>query len=198
MVRSVFFALIAGLLPAFAGAEPVQTRQLAVGADYCAILRAFTDAPDTRCIGVAPDLGATRSTRAPGGFSPEAAPISAPGSPPGYFIRFGFNSVALTPEYRAHLDRLSEVFSSQTMQGVCIKLVGHTDVLGEPSYNMRLSMARARIVADYLRQATPVSGERLLSAGRGEAAPLPGVPGGHPLNRRVEILAKAKGDQGCK
>lgn len=196
------------LLPAFAAVllafNPLQavgedvpvTRQLDVGADYCAILRAFTDKADPRCPYV--EAGRARAVQpTAGSFSKDAAPVEAPGSPPGYFIRFAFNSIALTPEYRAHLDRLAEVFTTQAMEGVCIKLVGHTDVVGQPEYNERLSRARAKVVEVYLSGLGVVSSDRLLSAGAGESRPLPGLPGEHPLNRRVEILAKARTDKGC-
>lgn len=187
--------LICGAIPALAGSLPV-ARELPVGADYCAILRAFTDKADPRCPTV--DAGNARSVNpTAGSFSKDAAPVSAPGSPPGYFIRFAFNSVSLTPEYSAHLQRLAEVFSSQAMAGVCVKLVGHTDVVGEATYNQRLSQARAKVVEIYLGELGVIPPGQLLSAGAGESSPLPGLPGEHPLNRRVEILAKPRTDKGC-
>lgn len=178
-----------------AGSLPA-ARELPVGADYCAILRAFTSARDPRCPGV--EAGARRAVDLTAGqeYSRAAAPITA-GGPPGYFIRFAFNSVDLTPEYRAHLDRLAEVFRSQAMEGVCVRLVGHTDTVGSTEYNLRLSRARARMVEAHLRARKVLPDDQLSSAGLGESAPLPGIPGPHPLNRRVEILAKARTGERC-
>lgn len=172
--------------------------ELPIGADYCAILKAFTDRSDPKC----PQLAETRTrstgSAATNGFPKEAAPLSASGADKGYFIRFAFNSVKLTPEYKAHLDRLSAVFNSAAMEGVCIKLVGHTDIIGPPEYNKRLSGARARMVETYLVNAASLNTKRINSDGMGESYPLVNIPGGHPLNRRVEILAKAQTDRGCR
>lgn len=199
-MRYIFLLLwlaLAGPIAAPAQAAPGTQRELSVGADFCAILRAFTQAGDPRC--PAPENGAPRSAGPPAGqvFSRAAAPVETQGSPPGYFIRFAFNSIDLTPEYRAHLDRLSQVFRSQAMAGVCIKLVGHTDVVGDEGYNRRLSLARARVVAAHLRRLKALPEGRLSADGLGEARPIPGMPGTHPLNRRVEILARSASEAGC-
>ena len=83
------------------------------------------------------------------------------------------------------------------MEGVCIKLMGHTDVLGAPEYNRRLSLARAGIVQAYLVGQSAIESGRVVSDGAGETNPLLNLPGGHPLNRRVEILARAQTNTGC-
>lgn len=175
-----------------------QVSQLPLSADYCAILRAFTDHSDSRCP-AAPEMGTTRSTgtAATDQFSKGAASLKTAGGEKGYFIRFAFNSVELNTEYRTHLDRLSAVFQSSAMEGVCIKLVGHTDIVGDPKYNDRLSLARAKMVESYLVGRAAIPKSRIVSSGIGEAKPLLNVPGGHPLNRRVEILAKAQTAGGC-
>jgi outer membrane protein OmpA-like peptidoglycan-associated protein len=194
-VRAPFyaFALLWG-----AGSVVAETQQLPLSADYCAILRAFTDKSDPRCLQNS-DLGLTRSTgsAATNPFPKEAASLKTAGNEKGYFIRFAFNSVELNEEYRTHLDRLSAVFQSPAMEGVCIKLLGHTDVSGGPQYNIRLSLARAKMVESYLVGLATLSTDRIVSSGMGEENPLVNIPGGHPLNRRVEILAKAQTEGGC-
>ncbi len=181
-----------------AASAMAQVSQLPLSADYCAILRAFTDQSDPRCP-VPQELGLTRSTgsAATDSFPKEAASLKTAGGESGYFIRFAFNSVELNTEYRTHLDRLSAVFQSAAMEGVCIKLLGHTDIIGDPKYNDRLSFARAKMVEAYLVGNAAVSKDRIVSSGVGEAKPLLNIPGGHPLNRRVEILAKAQTAGGC-
>jgi outer membrane protein OmpA-like peptidoglycan-associated protein len=183
------------LLPTFANS---QTRELPIGADYCAILRAFTNANDPKCPNDAA-AGMTRSTGAAAttGFDKAAASLSSSGEENGYYIRFAFNSVQLTQEYKTHLDRLSSVFRSAAMDGVCIKLMGHTDITGAPEYNKRLSFARAKMVEVYLVSSSAIDAGRIVSDGLGEGRPLQNIPGGHPLNRRVEILARAKTGSLC-
>lgn len=173
-------------------------RELPIGADYCAILRAFTNNLDPACP-ILTDRTLTRSTgsAATDQFPKAAAPLASAEGEKGYYIRFAFNSVELTAEYRDHLDRLSSVFRSAAMEGVCIKLMGHTDVLGAPDYNRRLSLARARIVQAYLVGQSAIVPSRIISDGAGETNPLLNLPGGHPLNRRVEILARAQTNTGC-
>lgn len=175
-----------------------QVAELPLSSDYCAILRAFTDKADPRCP-IPEALGATRSTgsAATDPFPKGAAPLATAGQDKGYFIRFAFNSVELNAEYRTHLDRLSSVFQSSAMEGVCIKLLGHTDIVGADAYNTRLSLARAKVVEAYLKSRVPDINGRIFSNGLGEKEPLSNIPGGHPLNRRVEILAKAQNAGSC-
>ena len=71
---------------------------------------------------------------------------------------------------------------------VRITLVGHTDDRGPADYNRRLSVSRARAVADYLnRQGVPE--ERLVSQGMGKDAPVPEEDGTtRACQRRVEVI----------
>jgi outer membrane protein OmpA-like peptidoglycan-associated protein len=181
----------------FAQAQVV-TRELPIGADYCTILRAFTNAPDGRCPAAKP-LGAVRSTgsAATSRFPKEAVTLAESGTESGYFIRFAFNSVELTPEYEEHVKRLSAVFKSPAMAGVCIKLMGHTDEVGSDDYNMRLSVARAKMIQTRLMADAGLPASQVSFDGLGERQPIPNVPKAHPLNRRVEILAKAQTSTGC-
>ncbi|MDR6263027.1 OmpA family protein [Roseobacter sp. N2S] len=201
VIQSFFLAglLVANQigLPAHAQGKNA-VHELPVGADYCAILRAFTNNVDPAC----PKLTNSFLTRSTGSaatdqFPKTAAPLASAEGDKGYYIRFAFNSVELTAEYKDHLDRLSSVFRSAAMEGVCIKLMGHTDVLGTPEYNRRLSLARARIVQAYLVGQSAIESSRVVSDGAGETNPLLNLPGGHPLNRRVEILARAQTNTGC-
>jgi putative secretion ATPase (PEP-CTERM system associated) len=71
---------------------------------------------------------------------------------------------------------------------VRITLVGHTDDRGPADYNRRLSVSRARAVADYLnRQGVPEA--RLFSQGMGKDAPVPEEDGTtRARQRRVEVI----------
>ena len=65
---------------------------------------------------------------------------------------------------------------------------GHTDAVGDPAFNDKLSLERAHRVRDIL-VAAGIAREQIQVVGRGAREPLvaarPGVP--EPRNRRVEI-----------
>ncbi|WP_270725963.1 OmpA family protein [Shimia sp. Alg240-R146] len=175
-----------------------EVRELPIAADRCAIFYALTGRVDAGC--AMPDpLAQGPLRRLPNGseFSKKAAPLRGIAEEQGYFVRFAFNSDSLTSEYTAHLDRLAQVLGSSALDGSCFKLVGHTDTVGGLSYNLALSERRASQVAAYLVAKGGVPLARLGTEARGEAVGLPGVPGAHPLNRRVEILAKRQTSDGC-
>ena len=72
---------------------------------------------------------------------------------------------------------------------------GHTDSTGSESYNQELSERRAKAVMNYL-VGQGVDATRITSLGYGEAHPVADndTPGGRSLNRRVDLLLKAKVD----
>lgn len=183
------------LLPTVAMSAP---RELAVSADRCAIHFALTARVATGCAPPALEaLGPVRKL-SPQGFDTSAASLESADGAQGYFIRFPFNSDQLTAEYTAHLARLGRVLISEQLSGSCIKLVGHADSIGGAAYNKKLSAARAKVVADHLSSVSQVPRKRLLTEARGESALLAGIPGGHPLNRRVEILARNMEGGSCQ
>lgn len=184
------FALMILLMPG--GAQAQARQQLALGADECAILRALTGQNGT-CGPAQARRGLDRAL----GPSRAAVPLGADETERGYFIRFAFNATEFGHDYKDHLNRLANVMKSDQMQGVCIHLVGHTDSVGRPEYNQGLSNRRAQAVQNYLR-ALPGGAELQMTAyGRGESQPLPDIIGEHPLNRRVEILAKPRLNGAC-
>lgn len=64
-------------------------------------------------------------------------------------IRFNTNEAVLTPDGDKAVDDLFNFLKTQSAGAVI--LTGHTDERGDPQYNMDLSRARARTVADALR-----------------------------------------------
>ncbi|MGI2898511.1 OmpA family protein [Shewanella algae] len=75
-----------------------------------------------------------------------------------------------------------------------LNVVGYTDSSGSESYNLRLSQVRASEVGNYLIR-KGVSGQRVLTQGRGEASPIASnaTPQGRAQNRRVEIILSPLG-----
>ncbi len=189
------FAAWLALTMAFAVSPMAQAQsvgELQVDADYCTILRAFTNSTDPRCAPLA--LGTTRAVTS----SPEAVPVDVAQQEKGYFIYFGFNSTAIEGSYLAHLSRLAQVLKSESVADHCVKLVGHTDSVGSDGYNADLSKRRAASVEKTLVASLGIAADRLIAQGMGEKAMLPGLPGTHPKNRRVEFLARPRGPDGCK
>ena len=65
-------------------------------------------------------------------------------------IQFDYNKATLLPESQATLDLLASklIIYPKTK----IKIIGHTDNIGEDDGNLKLSQARAKSVFDYLLQ----------------------------------------------
>lgn len=73
-----------------------------------------------------------------------------------------------------------------------IEIQGHTDSRGTDDYNMGLSISRATVVRDYLRQ-NGIAASRMTTKGFGESAPAYSndTQEGMAQNRRVEFLITA-------
>ena len=70
-----------------------------------------------------------------------------------------------------------------------VQINGHTDNVGEATYNKGLSLKRARSVVDYLIR-NGIDVNRLAAIGYGEERPLVSnddETGGREINRRTEI-----------
>ncbi len=106
-------------------------------------------------------------------------------------ILFPFNSSNKidSPEVEAYLNSLAERLKENSEEKVYI--VGHTDSLGEPGANRRLSERRAKKIRDILK-GKGVSHRQIVPSGRGEADPVAPNRGeeSRQLNRRVEITIK--------
>ncbi|MGC2856936.1 OmpA family protein [Novispirillum sp. DQ9] len=101
-------------------------------------------------------------------------------------VSFDFDSAELRPEGRDALRQVAGVLVNNPR--TTIDVVGHTDSIGRPDYNQRLSERRAGAVADYLT-AQRVQPARILVAGRGATQPIAtnATEEGRARNRRVEI-----------
>lgn len=101
-------------------------------------------------------------------------------------IQFEFNSYALLPGSYDDLDKVVSWLRDHL--DVSVRLAGHTDDVGNKSYNQALSANRAESAAAYLI-AKGIRGDRITTEGYGEDRPL--VVGesedARTINRRVEI-----------
>ena len=81
------------------------------------------------------------------------------------------------------LDKLSRFLVNNP--NLRLSIAGHTDKLGNPANNLKLSEARAQTVANYLIE-KGVAADRITTKGYGDTKPLIKKP--HVKNRRVEFL----------
>jgi len=103
-------------------------------------------------------------------------------------ILFAFGSAELS---RPAVQRVGELVADVPRRAA-VSVTGHTDSIGDPASNLRLSRGRARAVAAAVSAERPDL--RLTTAGRGDTEPVaPNTrggkddPEGRALNRRVEI-----------
>lgn len=101
-------------------------------------------------------------------------------------VPFEFASAELTPQARAQLDELARAIERVPAE-IRFEIAGHTDAVGEPRYNRRLSIDRARAAVDYLAGVHGVDPERLEPVGYGEERLLDGLNPEGAINRRVEV-----------
>lgn len=104
-------------------------------------------------------------------------------------VSFDFDSAQIRPEFMPTLNEMARILNQDPRSTVTI--VGHTDSVGSASYNMDLSLRRARSVANGLA-ARGVNPGRLFTEGRGESQPRAdnSTEQGRRLNRRVEIFIR--------
>ena len=107
--------------------------------------------------------------------------LSIPGN-----ITFATGSSTIVTGFYPVLDDVSKVLNRY--EKTKLSIAGHTDSVGDASYNTQLSMQRANSVASYL-QGTGVNTNRLQTLGMGESQPIASNDNeqGRKQNRRVEL-----------
>ena len=123
------------------------------------------------------------------GESPMAKALSTDGKVDVYGFQFDTGKAVLRDGSKPTLQELGQVL--QDNPGLQIEVVGHTDDVGAPDANQKLSQARAVAVATALTADYGIAPNRLRTRGMGPTAPL--VPNtddaSRAKNRRVEIIA---------
>jgi outer membrane protein OmpA-like peptidoglycan-associated protein len=105
-------------------------------------------------------------------------------------IPFAFNSTTLAPDATGPLDQIAEgVKLVQESTGIVIVIEGHTDAVGSPQYNKRLSLRRATAVKKYLVANHGVNANLLKAVGKGQSEPLNAENPRADENRRVQFRA---------
>lgn len=102
-------------------------------------------------------------------------------------IQFEFNKSEIKPDSYVLLDNIANIMMNYP--DLHFSIEGHTDDIGEESFNIELSLRRAVSVMNYLI-GKGIDGKRLRVKGHGESKPLGdnSTEEGRALNRRVEIV----------
>jgi OOP family OmpA-OmpF porin len=132
------------------------------------------------------------AVQAPPPPPPAPAPTPAPQPPAATKVTyaadafFDFDKAVLKPEGRAKLDDLVGKVKDINLE--VIIAVGHTDSVGNDSYNQKLSVKRAEAVKSYL-VSKGIEKNRVYTEGKGEKQPVADnkTADGRAKNRRVEI-----------
>ena len=107
-------------------------------------------------------------------------------------ILFNYNSVLLDNESKAMLERLINIM--RDYPSLTLEIIGHADSKGNPEYNRKISLDRAKTVADYFVN-QGIDESRFTLLGFGDALALAidvnpdgsDNPAGRRFNRRVEL-----------
>jgi outer membrane protein OmpA-like peptidoglycan-associated protein len=106
-------------------------------------------------------------------------------------VLFDTGKYTLRAPAREALAKLSGIVSAYP--GLKLQVEGHTDSVGTPEFNQRLSENRAGAVREYLAQ-QGVDSASITSAGLGEGMPIAdnATAAGRQKNRRVEIIVSGE------
>ena len=106
-------------------------------------------------------------------------------------ILFQPDSARLGPAAQGTVEEVASVLGEYRKTAVVVQ--GHTDSIGPANHNMNLSQRRAETVSGAL-VAHGVAPQRMIATGYGETMPVAtnSSERGRQLNRRVEILLKAR------
>jgi len=105
-----------------------------------------------------------------------------------YGIYFDTGKSELKPESEPALEEIAKLLKTSPLLKVFI--VGHTDMVGDPAVNVKLSQARAQAVVSALVTRNGIAAARLTPFGAGPYAPVASnkTEEGRAKNRRVELV----------
>ena len=105
-------------------------------------------------------------------------------------VYFDFDSASLSEEARQQLYPVGQALQSNELANLEFTLEGHTDAMGDDTYNLSLSELRARAVMEFFVEEFQLSPERVAAYGRGESQLLDNENPNSGANRRVSIIAQ--------
>ena len=104
-------------------------------------------------------------------------------------ILFETGSAQISKESKKLMGEIIAALQSKELQNISIRIEGHTDSVGSPGYNLKLSLRRAQAVREYLTK-NELSETRLSFTGKGDTEPVADnkTEAGRKLNRRVDFV----------
>ena len=119
----------------------------------------------------------------------DAMQIGKLGGANGSDVSFGKGNASLTSFARRELSKVIDHILTLD-ETTKIKIIGHTDSIGDEESNIELSQDRAASVKAFFED-KGISAERMITEGAGESSPIANnqTVEGRSLNRRVEIYA---------
>lgn len=104
-------------------------------------------------------------------------------------ILFDTDSAQIKKESQKQMQEIVAACKSEALKNTAIRIEGHTDSVGDPRYNLRLSRKRAEAVNDYLAK-NGIQINRLSFTGKGDAEPIADNKdeAGRRQNRRVDFV----------
>jgi len=120
----------------------------------------------------------------------EVDPDAPPEAPPQVelTVNFDFDSARLTNDGAITLSALGKALIDHRLDGMRFRIVGHTDAVGAPDYNLELSKLRAATVGAYLLQFYGIESSRLDLYGAGATQLRDPYHPTDGINRRVQVV----------
>lgn len=102
---------------------------------------------------------------------------------------FDFDSAELSAEGKNAIEGYRSEIRPELAEAYAAVIIGHTDSVGDPNYNLGLSKRRAETVREFLVE-TGSPAEKLRIVGRGQNDPIASneTEEGRAKNRRVEVI----------
>ncbi len=106
-----------------------------------------------------------------------------------YHINFDTGKATIKPDSEGSVNQIAALLKG--VPALKVSIEGHTDNVGTPESNMKLSGDRAKAVMDAV-VAKGIAADRMSAVGRGQDAPVADnrKEEGRALNRRVEVVKK--------
>jgi outer membrane protein OmpA-like peptidoglycan-associated protein len=106
-------------------------------------------------------------------------------------VQFKTNEAELLESSYKDIDALIEYLKKNNQMES--EIIGHTDNVGDPNFNIDLSQKRAEKIRDYMIS-KGISAEKIKAIGKGDTEPKTSndSPEGRMMNRRVEVKLKKK------
>ena len=112
-----------------------------------------------------------------------------PTAPRTFILYFETGGARLTPESESQLSQILATVSAYPAPDISV--TGHTDTVGSPAENERLSLRRANFVADWLNDAQIETIDLTVTSHGQRNLLIPTTDGvDEPRNRRVEVIVR--------